>query len=100
MARLFLLCAILALMLLTGFASVQKGTSLSPGDPSAPSQVTPRQALETARLFSTYPWRPFARNIKHGLDPVGVRVETPDAGYRPESGRNGWWIPGQVNEGI
>ncbi len=27
-------------------------------------------------------------------------MDTPDAGYHPANGRNGWWIPGEVNEGI
>ena len=71
-----------------------------PGTPTAPSQVTPREALETARIYCTHPWRPFATNIKHGVDPAGIRIDTPDAGYHPANGRNGWWIPGEVNEGI
>lgn len=71
-----------------------------PGDPAAPSQVTPAEALATAELYSRHPWRPFARNILHGRDAGGTEVNTPDVSYRPENGRNGWWIPGTVNEGI
>jgi len=75
-------------------------SSLLPGDPEAPSQVTPGEALALAEVYSRHAWRPFARNILHGPDPAGVQVDTPDAGYRPESGRNGWWVPGEVNSGI
>ncbi|XHR29181.1 MAG: hypothetical protein ACFUZC_01170 [Chthoniobacteraceae bacterium] len=78
----------------------QDQPSLLPGDASAPSQVTPKEAVEIAKVYCTHPWHPFARNILHGADPRGVRVDTPDLGYHPPSGRNGWWVPGEVNEGI
>jgi len=84
------------LLLLTGCAS----SRLQPGDPAAPSRVTPREALEIAQIYCEHPWRPRARNILHGTDPDGIRVDTPDAGYRPPSGLNGWWVPRAVNEGI
>lgn len=71
-----------------------------PGDPSAPSQVTPSEAIAIARTYTSHRWQPFARNILHGPDGAGIRVDTPDTGYRPPDGRNGWWIPGEVNEGI
>jgi hypothetical protein len=90
-------------LLFTGCASVveqQGAQKLIPGDANAPSQVTPSEAMETACIYSTHPWRPFATNIKHGVDPAGIRVDTPDAGYHPANGRNGWWVPGDVNEGI
>jgi len=62
--------------------------------------VTASEALAIAESYARHPWRPFARNILHGLDSAGVRVDTPDVAYRPENGRNGWWIPGEVNQGI
>jgi hypothetical protein len=93
-----------AVMLLTGCATVEPSRpgqpALLPGDPSAPSQITPTEALAIARTYAHHSWQPFARNILHGPDPAGVRVDTPDAGYKPPSGRFGWWIPGEVNEGI
>ena len=94
--------ALLLVLILAGCASADHAVSfkLLPGDPNAPSQVTPQQALDTARAYSVHEWRPFARNIRHGLDPAGVRIDTPDTDYRPANGRNGWWIPGEVNEGI
>jgi len=74
--------------------------NLLPGDPSAPSQVAPTEALAIAETYCHHQWRPFARNILHGSDRAGVRVDTPDAGYAPPNGRLGWWVPGEVNQGI
>lgn len=74
--------------------------TLIPGDPSAPSQVTPSEALSIAETYARHPWRPFASNILHDKDPRGVHVDTPDAGYQPPSGRTGWWVPGEINRGI
>lgn len=71
-----------------------------PGDPLAPSQVTPTEALAIAEIYSQHPWKPFARNILHGLDQRKIRVDTPDIGHRPGTERDGWWIPGEVNAGI
>lgn len=73
---------------------------LIPGDASAPSQVTPTEALSIAQTYAKHQWQPFARNILHGEDPAGVRVDTPDADYKPADGRNGWWMPGLVNQGV
>ena len=70
------------------------------GDASAPSQVTPSEALAIAREFTRHPWRPFAKNILHGKDRAGVLVNTPDAGFKDDQGRAGWWLPGEVNRGI
>lgn len=70
------------------------------GDATAPSQVAPSEALAIARRLAEHPWRPFAANLKHGLDPSGVLVHSADAGHEDPSGRRGWWLPGEVNLGI
>jgi hypothetical protein len=70
------------------------------GDPSAPSQVTPKEAMAIAQRLSTHPWRPFAGNILHGRDANGIVVHTPDIGHQPGQPRKGWWVPGLVNEGV
>ncbi|TDU80966.1 hypothetical protein EI77_00268 [Prosthecobacter fusiformis] len=75
-------------------------TRLVPGDPGAPSQVTPSEALAIAQKYTNHPWRPFARNILHGTDTKGVLVHTPDAGLNDPPERPGWWMPGAVNMGI
>ena len=56
--------------------------------------------MAIARDLATHPWRPFAGNILHGKDKAGILVNTPDAGHEPQQPRKGWWIPGEVNEGI
>jgi hypothetical protein len=70
------------------------------GDVSAPSQLTPTESMAIARSLATHPWRPFAGNILHGKDKKGILVNTPDAGHEPQQPRKGWWVPGEVNEGI
>jgi hypothetical protein len=90
-------------VILVGGCATQERTDtqdLTKGDPTAPSQVTPDEALAIARSYTDHAWRPFAGNIRHAPDIAGVRIDTPDIGYTPPSGRNGWWVPGQVNEGI
>jgi hypothetical protein len=74
--------------------------TLTPGDPSAPSQVTPSEALAIARKLASHEWRPFSKNILHGKDRAGVLVNTPDAGFRATPERPGWWLPGEVNVGV
>ena len=74
--------------------------TLFPGDPGAPSQVTPVESMAIARQLATHPWRPFAGNILHGKDQSGILVNTPDISHEPDGPRKGWWTPGQVNEGI
>lgn len=97
-------CFLSGVLVLFGCAAprgpVSQPSEIIAGDPTAPSQVTPAEALASAEAYSRHAWRPFARNIRHGQDATGVGVDTPDIGYHPENGRNGWWIPGQVNEGI
>ena len=75
-------------------------SELVAGDPAAPSQVAPDEALAIAQRLSTHPWRPFSKNILHGHDRAGIRVDTPDAAYTAQPERPGWWIPGEVNYGV
>ena len=74
--------------------------TLTPGDASAPSQVTPSETLAMAQRMATHSWRPFAKNILHGKDKAGVVVQTPDAGFKEQPERPGWWLPGEVNTGM
>ena len=97
-------CQFATAALLAGCASTPSATSrpttITPGDPSAPSQVTPSEALSIAKRLATHPWRPFAKNILHGKDAAGVVVHTPDAGFKEQPERPGWWLPGEVNSGM
>lgn len=81
-------------------AAEEKTSGLIPGSAGAPSQVTPQEAMAIAQRCARHPWRPFAANILHGKDAAGIVVNTPDIGHDPARERRGWWIPGQVNEGI
>ncbi|MCF7787228.1 MAG: hypothetical protein K9N47_13960 [Prosthecobacter sp.] len=92
------------LLLMTSCQSLQKpaaeAPTLIPGDPSAPSQVTPDEAMAIAQGYANHAWRPFARNILHGKDKAGVLVNTPDVTHEPQQDRKGWWVPGEVNSGV
>lgn len=90
------------LLLVLGCASVPPVPTppLIPGDPDAPSQLTPAESLAIAHSLSTHPWRPFAGNILHGKDRDGIVVNTPDITLDPHHPRKGWWIPGEVNTGV
>ena len=74
--------------------------ALVAGDPSAPSQVTPSEAMAIAEKFAKHTWRPYAKNILHGKDKRGVLVNTPDASFKDHAERPGWWVPGELNRGI
>lgn len=80
--------------------TVKEALRLIPGDPSAPSQVTPDEAMAIAQRYASHSWRPFARNILHGKDKAGILVNTPDVGHEPEHERRGWWVPGEANHGV
>lgn len=95
--------AALALLSLAGCAALSGGAStrqLVPGDPAAPSQVTPDEAIGIAEKYVSHAWRPFARNILHGPDSAGITVHTPDASLRTPPERPGWWLPGELNRGV
>ena len=97
-------CLLSAIALLAGCASIrtnpENAAILVPGDPSAPSQVTPDESLAIAQRYANHPWRPFAKNILHGSDRKGVLVHTPDIGFQTQPERPGWWVPGDINRGI
>jgi hypothetical protein len=67
-----------------------------------PSTVTRDEAIAVAERYVRHPWKPSNRNIFHGADADGVRVDTPDAGFRPADGktRPGWWKAGAKNLGM
>lgn len=66
------------------------------------SDVTPAECLEMAECYLNHRWVAGPEQVKHGLDRDGIRVDTPDAGYRPAGRTPGWWRaePGAVNVGI
>jgi hypothetical protein len=71
------------------------------GGKSAPqSRVTRAEALATALEYASHQWTPTAANVFHGLDPEGIRVDTPDAQFRPVNDDPGWWRASERNVGL
>ena len=66
----------------------------------APSRVTPSEVLAIAESYVTHEWTPTEANAFHGIDPAGIRVDTPDANFQSEGDDRGWWIAGQRNLGL
>lgn len=60
--------------------------------------VTREEALQISRAYSQMKWKPGKKNILHGEDPWGIRVDTPDSKERIE-GTN-YWVPDQWNTGM
>ena len=70
------------------------------GTAASPSKVTRAEAMATAEIYRTLEWIPAAANVLHGRDADRIRVDTPDAGYKPAGGFHGWWTPGLLNMGM
>lgn len=66
----------------------------------APTAITRAGVIATAERYLRHVWIPTERNVFHGIDLDGIRVDTPDAGFpRPEPPA-GWWRIGQKNVGL
>ena len=53
-----------------------------------------------AEHYVNFRWKPTVANAFHGLDPEGIRVNTPDAAFENAGSRPGWWEPGRTNVGV
>ncbi len=62
--------------------------------------VTQAECLATAERYRTHRWTATARNVKHGTDTAGIRVDTPDAGFANPGSFPGWWVTNGVNVGL
>lgn len=70
-------------------------------DCSPAPTVSRTEALAIARTYLVHEWLPSAANVRHGDDSNGIRVDTPDIGFKPGNGiRPGWWLPGKPNSGV
>lgn len=78
----------------------KEASVLVPGDPGAPSQITPSESMAIARNYAEHWWQPFAGNVLHGKDRAGILVNTPDISHQTPPERPGWWVPGDNNSGI
>lgn len=63
----------------------------------SPSSVTRAGCIATAETYRQFKWTPTPANILHGKDADGIRVDTPDAGYKPKGTFGGWWNAGLIN---
>lgn len=79
-----------------GYLPETGGTSYSPA-----TTVRRMEALSIAETYRTHQWIPTEKNILHGNDAQGIRVDTPDSTLTKDmAGRPGWWKPYHVNYGI
>ena len=94
--------AFLLLLILTGAVG---GLTNCAGGPSAlrlaaPSKVTRSQVMGKAIRYASHSWTARGINVRHGPDGAGIRVDTPDQGYQKPGAVPGYWVPGQVNQGV
>lgn len=66
-----------------------------PEIPEPASSVTRREAIQTAYAYVNLAWQAQTRHIKHGQDPLGQWVDTPDASVQDTLGSAMWWKPGR-----
>ena len=64
------------------------------------SSVSREEALAMAEQYRAHTWIATDQNIFHGMDPDGIEVQTPNAGFCPVDDRPGWWEVGKANIGI
>ena len=62
--------------------------------------VTRHECMATAQRYLEHTWTPSEKNIFHGIDADGIRVDTPNSAYKPSGTFPGWWVPGLMNRGI
>lgn len=65
-----------------------------------PSKVKRAEVIAMADRYCAHTWTATEKNAFHGVDASGIRVDTPNAGYKPQEGRAGWWEAGKQNVGI
>lgn len=53
-----------------------------------PSTLTRKEAIATAERYLLMKWTPTEKNILHGNDANGIRVDTPDTSYLPTTGKS------------
>lgn len=63
-------------------------------------EVTRADVIATAEHYLRHVWTPTERNIFHAIDPDGIRVDTPDAGFQRPEPPAGWWRAGERNVGL
>lgn len=87
---------LLPLLLGTSCGKLTNSTDCSPAH-----SVSRQETLAIAEHYRTHKWTATEKNILHGKDSDGIRVDTPDSTLTKDVAiRPGWWVPNKVNEGI
>ena len=73
---------LIAAAAIAGFVFTQRRKS--------PSRITRAEVISIAESYVTHEWTPAEANAFHGLDPNGIRVDTPDAKFQAEGDERGW----------
>lgn len=81
-----------------GTGSRKPAAALVTIDP--PSRVTRQETLSMAARYADHKWRGTDRNVLHGPDRAGIRVDTPDVTFTRIGENPGYWIPDQISTGI
>lgn len=81
-----------------GFVGCASSEAKKRGEPQP--RVTRAEIMARAEAYRTHRWLATQANVRHGVDANGVRVDTPDIGYRKPGAIPGWWVPGQWNVGV
>lgn len=69
-------------------------------DSQESASVTRAQMLAMAERYVQHVWKAGPQHVFHGIDPDGIRVDTPDLDYVDESQDRGWWSTATTNVGI
>jgi hypothetical protein len=68
--------------------------------PGPAKSVRRDEAILIAYTYSRLDWTPEPRHIRHGKDPDGILVHTPDATLSSHGFANGWWQSGRPARGM
>ncbi|HUF60496.1 MAG TPA: hypothetical protein VMN36_00345 [Verrucomicrobiales bacterium] len=88
-------------MIMPAGLSACSGVARGLPDYSPAPNVSRAETLAIAESYRKHSWVPTDRNVFHGQDRRGIRVDTPDVSWRgPDAIRPGWWTVGEVNVGV
>jgi len=110
LARQLKVAAFLAVAQLIGFSTARAQNDFEPPEAKKlPSDLQPSdgrfvsisraESVQIAELYLQHSWKPTEKNIFHGIDANGVRVDTPDVDFQPGD-LPGWWVPGMANVSV
>lgn len=68
--------------------------------PPPSGSVSRIDAIKIAYTYSQITWKADERNVRHGKDPNGILVHTPDTELSKHGFSNGWWEPNTMAKGM